>query len=237
MFDDQNTQTADVIQDVVDPAVNEQQEQEVRVETPPKEDAQERNWREIRSSMRELQRQNEVLREELTRRNAPVKQEEQDELDSLPDDEYLTKAQARKLAAKMAEKAAKDLIRQKEHESVPDKLRSRYPDFDDVVSKENVQLLIEQEPELAQSLNALKDNPYAQGIAAYKLLQKSDIMQQKLATMDSQKRVAENMKKPTVSNAAGKQGALANANMFANGLTPQLKNQLFKEMQDCARRG
>lgn len=230
-------QTPDVVEEVVAP-VQEAETQEAP--QPPQEDPQERNWREMRNALKELQRQNHELKSELTQRSAPPPIQEKDELDDIPDDDYLTKKQAVKLASKLANKLAEErateVVKRREAESIPNTLRTKFSDYDSVVSKENLELLMQTEPELAKSLYALKDDPLAQGIAAYKLLKKQDFTQEKQTYMDKAKAV-NNSKKPSVSTAVTKGSALAEANRFANGLTPELKAALWKEMKEAARAG
>lgn len=215
--------------EVANPEVEVQQTQQTETETPPeaaqpKEDPQERNWREIRKTVSELKRENQYLKQKLETPAPPPPAE------NLDDEDIVTEKRLNKRLRDI-----ETLIKQKEVESVEDRLKSKYSDFHEVVSEENCELLKQNDPELAASIAALQGDPYKQGLAAYKILKRSDYTQQR-QTMQEKVKTAENAKKPVSSNAVRKQGALAEANRFSNGLTPDLKKALWKEMQE-ARKG
>jgi hypothetical protein len=159
-----------------------------------------------------------------------------DELDKLGDEDIVTKGQAKKLAAKMAEEIASRVIKERENATVEDRLSSKFQDFNQVVTRENIELLKETEPELAMSL-AQNTDQYSQGVAAYKLLKRLGIGEEvaKEPVKEKQKAVA-NSQKPLSVNAVTKSSAIGNAHMFENGLTPELKKSLYEEMQK-ARKG
>ena len=96
----------------------------------------------------------------------------------------------------------------------------------------------QQEPELAQSLWNLRDDPYAQGVAAYKLIKKLGIGKEEEEQGDSveKKKAIENSKKPLSVQAVSKSSAIGNAHLFENGLTKELKKQLWSEMQEAKKR-
>jgi hypothetical protein len=232
-------QQLDVLQEVVNPEQSEvheqevvaQEQQEVQEETPKEDDPQERNWREARQALKELKRQNEYLKQKIeeTQRHQLTKQQQED---LLAEDDFV---QAKHLNKRLAELERK--LQQKEQETVVDRLKIRCPDFEDVVTEENINYLKQNDPELAMSLQALQHDPFAQGMAAYKILKKTDYYQNK-AIMQEKAKTQENAKKPVSVNAVRKQqGALAEANKFANGLTPDLKKSLWQEMQESRKRG
>lgn len=191
------------------------------------------NWAEARRKMQELERQNREMQEQLERVAKP-QQNEVDELDKLADDDIITKAHARKLAEKLAEKVAQKVIREREAATVEERLQLKYQDFAEIVTRENIELLKQQEPELAMSLHSLAHDPHAQGVAAYKLLKKLGIKDQSM-TPDKKKAI-ENSQKPVSVQAVSKASAIGNAHLFENGLTAEVKASLWKEMQECARR-
>ena len=85
------------------------------------------------------------------------------------------------------------------------------------------------------SLQALQGDPYQQGLAAYKMLKRTDFYMQKQQEADK-KRVQDNTSKPMSVQSVRKSGALADANRFANGLTPDLKKALQQEMAEARKR-
>jgi hypothetical protein len=218
--------TSDIqTQEVVSPESVQPETQEV-VEQKPEESSQEKNWRELRTALKELKRENQHLRQQFEQTKQPNKPHEEEE----ENEPYIT---PKTFKRKLHELETK--LKEKEVEGVSDRLRAKYSDFDEVVSVDNVEYLNTHEPELALSLAALKSDPYKQGIAAYKILKNSELSQNKVNMQDKAK-IQENAKKPTSVQAVRKQGALADANRFSNGLTPELKKSLWAEMQN-ARKG
>lgn len=150
---------------------------------------------------------------------------------------------------KQAEEAAKkrqdddDLVEHKDlrqtkqeiqRELVNLKLAAKFPDFDSVVNSSNLTRFAKEEPELALSIDQTSDL-YAKAVAAYK-----NIKNKQYNVRDSEKRqVEENSKKARpLASISPQEGnsPLSQANAFANGLTPELKKQLWKEMQECSNR-
>lgn len=196
---------------------------------PPKEDIQEKNWKAARARMEEQTRQIQLLQHELELVRKSQGPKEEDEEQYLTDSERKLNQKIKALEQKVQQKEAK------EADYVVDRLRSKYPDFDDVVNSENITYLQTNNAALAKALASLKDDPYEQGLAAYDALRKTEWFQQR-HTMQDKAKLEQNSKKPMSVQAVRKQGALSEANTFANGLTPELKKQLQKEMAE-ARKG
>ena len=131
---------------------------------------QEYNWSEARRKMQDLERRAQE-QEELIRRLQGPKQADEDDLKNLTDDDILTVSQAKRLASKMAREEAEKIYKQKDLSTLEERINVKYPDFQKVVSRDAVEQLKEQEPELAASLSSMSD-PYQQAIAAYKLIKK-----------------------------------------------------------------
>jgi hypothetical protein len=196
-----------------------------------KSEDQDRNWKETRRKMQELERKAKEQEELIAQLKMPPKAAQEDELDKLGDEDIVTKGQARKLAAKMAEEIASRVIKERENATVEDRLSSKFNDFNQVVTRENIELLKETEPELAMSL-AQNTDQYSQGVAAYKLLKRLGIGVEEMAkepVKEKQKAIA-NSQKPLSVNAVTKSSAIGNAHMFENGLTEELKKSLRDEM-------
>jgi len=181
--------------------------------------------------MQDLERKSKEQEELIAQLKAPQRAPEIDELDKLGDEDIVTKGQAKKLAAKMAEEIASRVIRERENATVEERLSSKFNDFNQVVTRENIELLKETEPELAMSL-AQNTDQYSQGVAAYKLLKRLGIGVEEVAKeplKEKQKALA-NSQKPLSVNAVTKSSAIGNAHMFENGLTDELKKSLREEM-------
>ena len=122
---------------------------------------------------------------------------------------------------------------QEKVDSIPERLKTKFEDFDQVVTQENVEKLKMSEPELYASITAGGDL-YTKGVSAYKTLLAMGIV--KKDSYKSQKEeVHNNHKKPVSTQAIRGQGALSEANMFEKGLTPELKKQLNQEMDQAAK--
>jgi len=193
------------------------------------------NWAEMRRKMQEKDQQIDELKKQFSEiSNRTPTSEEEDELAKLAEDDILTVAQAKKLAQKMARNVAEDVIKKREAATVEERIQLKFPDYAEIVSKENIELLKQTEPELAQSLYHMPD-PYQQAIAAYKLLKR--IAKKDEAPSLQKRKAEENSQKPLSVNAVTKQSAIGNAHLFENGLTKELKTQLWKEMQEAMKTG
>ena len=117
------------------------------------------------------------------------------------------------------------------------RLKQVYTDFDKVVSAENIAKLKEVDPETAETI-AMSNAPlYTRGAAAYKRIKELNLIVEDNHEGD-RARAQENVAKPRPSNSVSPQQSdspLGMANAFANGLTEDLKKQLWKEMQDSAK--
>lgn len=193
----------------------------------------EHNWAEMRRKMREKDHQIDELKQQF-QSMADKKPQEEDELANLAEDDILTVAQARKLAQKMARSTAEEVMKQRDAATVDERLQLKFSDYSNIVTKDNIELLKETEPELAQSLSTMTD-PYTQAIAAYKLLKK--IAPPREETSLEKRKAEENSQKPVSVNAVTKKSPIGNAHLFENGLTPELKKQLWEEMETARKSG
>lgn len=204
---------------------------------PIQETPQERNFKEVRQARARAERERDEayarLREieNAQKNNIPV----EDDVDLNPDDlpEW---RHVKKEISKMQRKL--DAYEQRSMASTAEnRIRASFPDFDTIVNHDTIRTLREMEPELAQSIADSKD-PYNQAAAAYKAIKRFGIAEEDNYVPDRE-RVSKNNSKPRPTQTiAPQQGdsPLSHANAFANGLTPELKKQLYKEMMD-ARRG
>lgn len=159
--------------------------------------------------------------------------DEFDDLDQIANDDLLTKEQSIKLARKYAREMIEESRRKEEQESLPDRLLSKFPDFESVVSVENVEQLKKLEPELAQALAVTKD-PYAQAVAAYKYIKKF-VPNAEYSEMEKNQ-AKKNMSKPGSPNQYGSQSAVHQANNFVQGkLTAEQKKKYFEEIMASKR--
>lgn len=220
---------------VVQQAVADAQQEESSQESSPsqeslssKEDNQEKNWREMRQAMDELKRRNQALESEVSTIRDFRKVEEPPE-EEFADDEISTVGLTKKLIQKEAARIAQETLRRREAETVEERIRLKFQDYDSVVTKENLESLFASAPELVKMLKNSQDDPYEQAIAAYKL------MKQFGSHREESHKLKENQGKPRSVNSVGSSSALSQANAFSQGLTPQLRKQLLEEMREASK--
>lgn len=237
MTEEENTS---VIEEVAPPSEPEQeqdvQQEETQVPLSRPITDQEYNWAEARRRNSELERRLEQQEAELRRlqsHNAP--KEPEDELATLADDDIITVKQHKQMAAKIAKQVAEDVYRQKEALTIDDRLKSKFPDFDDVVTKENIDLLRQQDPELSMAIQRLSDDPFSQAALAYKLLKRSGAGVDMAKTQNQKARAIENSKKPGSVQSVTKSSAISNVHNYDGMLTDEMKAQYRKETAEAIR--
>lgn len=200
------------------------------------ESAQDRNWRQMRERIEELQQSNNRLTEAVSRKSAPPKPEEMlPDWAGVDDEDLLTKKQTMGVAEKVAAEAVRKALQQREYNEAPKLIETEMQDYSQVVTPENVERLKQTNPRLAASLGDVKD-PYAQGALAYSYIKSQGIYKENDGANNKQ-RAMDNSKKPLPVTAAKPSNALESANAYANGLTPEVKQKLFAEMQAAIRKG
>lgn len=118
------------------------------------------------------------------------------------------------------------------------RLRSRYTDFDKVINSDTIAKLKEADPEFAETIGSSQASLYARGAATYKRVKELGLFVEDNHEKD-RARAQDNAAKPRPLNSVSPQqgdSPLSVANAFQNGLTPELKRQLWKEMQDASKR-
>lgn len=197
----------------------------------PVEDPQERNWKAARLKLEEQARAMQAMQQELLalRERSHKAPEPEENEEDFTDTEKRLYREIKTLKNEVSK------AKTRESDTVVDRLRSKYPDFDTVMDPENINFLKTNNPALAKALVSLKDDPYEQGLAAYDALRTTSWYQGQ-KHMEEKTKIEQNVKKPLSVQAVRKQGALSEANRFANGLTPELKKALIKEMAE-ARKG
>lgn len=194
------------------------------------------NMRNMREKAEQLQRErDEALRklQELQAAQQP-KIESSDEDLIIGQDEIAEGKHLRQISKQIKElkQQLKQSQQQSAEMSVETRLKTRYPDFDSIVSRENIEALRSQYPEIAATINSSPDLE-SKAVSAYTLIKKLGIVQQPDGFEEDRARIIRNAAKPRpVTSVSPQQGdtPLSRANAFANGLTPELQAQLLKEM-------
>lgn len=207
----------------------------------PQESPQAKNFRTLREQKDKAERERDeavrLAQEYANKFKAP--EPEEDLGFSLGDNDLAEGKHLSKLA-KEVKKLKQELYgyRQKTTEEVTEaKIKAQYPDFDKVVNAENVQSLREMYPEIAATLNSSNDL-YGKAVSAYTMIKKFGIIQEENKFQADIDRAQKNAAKPrALTSVSPQQGdsPLSRANAFANGLTEEVKTQLWKEMNDIRR--
>ncbi len=215
-------------QEVVAPA------EDVTESTPkpqePEAGSKEFNFRALEQQMQQIKSQNYELMQEVQRSQAPKKQELPDPFAELEKDDLITFGQVEEYTTRMAEKKTQEYLERelnkREEATQPARAKQQYSDFDQIVTEENIQLLIKEDPEL----ELLIQNAPNKFTRAYKEIKKSDFFRERGANKQNEQKLEENSRKPTSSNSLGSQRPLSQANSYS-------KDDLYAEMMQCGKGG
>ena len=220
-------------------------EPEEQVASSPQKPTPQQSWATLRQQKEQAESERDeamrILRQlELQRQKQqaePVQQEEDEEVYLGPDEiaEGKHLSQVEKKVRKLEEQLWQ--YQQKTTEMTAEAaLKSKYPDFERVVSSENIKALKEEYPTVADSINS-NQNIYSKAEAAYIMIKKLDIHKEDIFK-EERMAVQKNISKPKpIASLSPQQGdsPMSKANAFANGLTPELQAQLRKEMDEARR--
>jgi hypothetical protein len=220
-----------------------EQENEV-LETPQEQvTEQQQNSKEYNfTQMREQKERAERERDEMMRRLDAIEKAQKQQADpekEWDDDQY---TEGRHLS-KIKNKFSKDIddlksqIKQYEAQAIEARLRSECPDIDNVLANENLETFKKEYPELAETVSA-NNNFYTKAKATYTMIKKLGINKQD-SLREETEMIQKNASRPRASNSTSSQSGqnpLSKANEFAQGLTPELKEKLWREMQESAKK-
>lgn len=244
----ETTQNLENLQEMTEEVAQQEEKKEQSTEktTTPAEKPNDYNIRTLREKAKRADQyekeRDEIMRAYIAQQNqqkaAQSTQEQEQEFTISPNDlvegKHLSQLE-RKYQKKLEEieKRYQKSEQQAQEMATESRIKANYPDFDKVVSPDNIAYLRDNEPELAQTLNASNDL-YSKAVSAYKLIKKLGIYRED--TFEQERMTAQkNAAKPkSVNTLAPQQGEspLSNANAFANGLTKDLKNKLWAEMNE-----
>jgi len=239
-------QQTDLQQEIVEPEKN--IEPIIEKNTKSNKTAQE-SFKEIRIAKEKAEKERDVLLAQFIEMQnklqaAQPKQPEVEEPDEFNiDPDAIVEGKQLKAVARKMKEMEKQLYKyqsQSQEVAIEAKLKAQFPDFEDVVSKENVEILNEQYPDIAKTLRETNDL-YNKATSAYKIIKNFGIhkeAQKELLYGQDKAKALENVSKPRpLASVSPQQGdsPLSKANAFANGMTEELKAQLRKEMQSARR--
>ena len=129
----------------------------------------------------------------------------------------------------LADKKRAELEQQASINATVFSIKADYPDIDKVVNESTMEALRRQDPDLANLLDSSTDLR-SKAITAYRAIKDKGLYVEDSYASDRE-RVQRNVAKPKPTAAISGTGTpLSQADMFANGLTPELKDKLHKEM-------
>jgi len=111
-------------------------------------------------------------------------------------------------------------------------IANEFPDFENVVSKENVEILRIRKPFLAKLLSESSDT-YSKAVEAYQAIKDLGIHRTQVMDQDHARAIKNATKPRPLTSVNPQQGdsPLSTANAFANGeFTAEMKTQLLREM-------
>ena len=185
-----------------------------------------------------LRKKNEAMESELEQMRYQMQQmaqqqnARQDDFNLGINDDDLAEGRHLSQLAKEVKSMKEDLRRTREEAermALENKLKTRHRDFDEVVTTDNLNRLKDEQPEIYRTIISSQDT-FAQAVTAYKMIKKFGIVEDEDSSL--QKLVA-NTTKPRLSGSSStmrSSTALSNANSFADGITPEMKRALLKEM-------
>lgn len=225
--------------------VEEEVIQDVITETP-----QQMNFRRMREELDMAKRERDEARHYAMQMNQPKQQApqpepEDDYSDIGLDDDGLAEGKHLKKVLKEMREMKKELhsYKQKSYEDTTQiKLTTQYPDYNKVMTTENLAMLENANPELAEMIMNTKD-PFKSRKLAYDMVKQYGIYKDspvKAQNFDSEKAIAQkNAAKPRpLASVSPQQGdsPLSKANAFANGnLSKDMKEQFRREMTEAMR--
>ena len=231
IIDNSSNETVEVTEN--QPVESDAQQQEA-AQKQIRETNQANNFRAIKKAAEQAARERDELARRLQEYEKAHKVESVDEDFSVNPDDLVEGKHLAKYAKriKQLEEQQRQYMQQNSESTAEIKLRTQYPDFDKVMTLENVQALSYAYPELAKSINASNDL-YDKAYSAYTLIKKFGIYEEKPYEVEKQKAAANTAKPRPLASVSPQQGdsPLSRANAFAEGLTEDLRIQLRKEME------
>lgn len=205
-------------QEVVEPVENEQNKENAQ----PDKGSKEYNWRQLEQKNKQLEQSLYEMKLALDK-SVSKKETPEEDFNSLQDDDLLTISQAKKLAERQAREIVKQELQKIEKEALPRQVKSQYTDYDQVVTPENIEQLIKEDPDLEYDIQVSK-NPYAR---AYKEIKRASFFKAKHEKKAIEEKIEDNLSKPLSSNSLGQQRPLSLANDYAKG-SPELLEEMIK---------
>lgn len=217
-------------------------EQDTQTEQPeiataaPQENPAQISFRQLREKAERLERERDEYYKQLQKTAKPERATSEEDEDIHINSDDLVEGKHLKSYEKKLKKLEQQLTQSQQqsyNNAAEHRIRAEMPDFDRTVTQDTLYILQSQFPELAASINANPDL-YSKAKAAHQAITKLGITadySQETQTINK------NITKPKpLASISPQQGdsPLTRANAFANGLTDDLKKQLYEEAKKYA---
>jgi len=203
---------------------------------------QQENFRKVREKLEKAERERDEYARKIAQLSAadkPSTTVPEEDLDfNLGDNDIAEGKHLSKMGRKMkqleqkiaeVENKRQQLAQQSEEYSIVAGIKADYPDIDKVVNEATMEALERTDPDLVALIKS-SGNLRGKAVAAYKAIKDKGLYVEDTYASERE-RVQKNIVKPKPTAAvAGTGTPLSQADMFANGLTKELKDQLHKEM-------
>lgn len=204
------------------------------------------SFRAIREAKEKAEQERDELRKKLMEQEFIKKYESQshkqpeqpevidDDIDfSLDEDGLVEGRYVKKVTNKIKnlEKKLQNYESQYTQQTAESKIKQECPDFDKVVSNENINLLKQHYPHIADTLGKNTDL-YNKAVSAYKIIKQFGIYKEN-PHAEAQAQAIKNSKRPKPTNSVSPQrgdSPISKANLYANGLSEAEKKKHFQEM-------
>ncbi|MBE3085572.1 MAG: hypothetical protein IMZ64_05070 [Bacteroidetes bacterium] len=161
----------------------------------------------------------------------------EEELAKLQSDDLATVGNAEKLYYKHSKPTKKQIteiqneLAQVKAQLEEQRFRAKYPDIDEVLSNENIKMLKEEEPEVADMLSKFETGSKEQITMAYKWIKK--IMPKPQDIPEEKIRAQNNITKPGSIHSVNKKSAIGSVHEYEGSLTEADKARYRQEMKDA----
>jgi len=181
--------------------------------------SKEYNWRQMEETNKRLRSDLEALRQEI----AANKQDSspQDDQTLLQEDDLITYNQHKKLVEKDARAIVQEELRKMSQAKQPLEAKAKYADYEQVVTNENIQKLVKEDPELDRLIQ-LSSNPYER---VYKEIKRAEFYKAQNKNKESLDKLQANSQKPQSANSVNNTSPLSYANQYAKG-----SREMYDEM-------
>jgi len=214
-------------EEVIHPTTEKSKSQSIETNSQ-KQDDKEYNFAQLRKGKEQLEKRLNDLQEYVSELEAKNSKSNSEEDSGIDDDDLVEGKHFKKVTQQL--KQLQDQLRKEQTLSTQDRLLLKFNDFDSVVTKDNIEKLKTTEPELYTSIISSPDL-FSKGVAAYKTLKSLGIAGEDFSSEKAKAQA--NHSRPMSTQALKGQSALSDSNVFARGLTPELRKQLHQEMVEA----